>query len=53
MKFWHVTVIDLQDHSKIAFQRKCLTVGEANTLLKAKKEEYSDKTRYMVMKENF
>ena len=53
MKFWHITVLDLQDGSKTVFQRKCLTVGDANTLLKAKKEEYPDKTRYMVLKENF
>ena len=50
MKFWHITVID---GYKIVFQKKCLTVGEANTMFKEKKEEYKDQKSCMVMKENF
>ena len=50
MKFWHVTV--MQGYNTV-FQKKCLTVGEANELLKAKKEEYQGKPEYMVTKDNF
>ena len=50
MKFWYVVVYE---GYAILFQRKCLSVGEANTLLKQKKEEYSDTKRYQVTKESF
>lgn len=49
MKFWHVIV--MEGYTTI-FDRKCLTVGEANELLKQKKEEYPA-PRYAVTKENF
>jgi hypothetical protein len=49
MRFWHITVI--QGYNTI-FQKKCLTVGEANELLKEKKKEYPV-PEYVVMKENF
>ena len=50
MKFWHITVIE--GYTTI-FQKKCLTVGEANDLLKAKKEEYAGNPKVMVLKESF
>jgi hypothetical protein len=49
MKFWYVTV--MKGYTTV-FQRKCLTVGEANDLLKEKKKEYPAPD-YMVTKENF
>ena len=48
MKFWHVIV--MKGYTTI-FDRKCLTVGEANELFKAKKEEYPS-PEYQVSKEN-
>jgi hypothetical protein len=50
MKFWHVTV--MHGYTTV-FQKKCLTVGEANDLLKEKKEEYKGKPEFMVTKDNF
>jgi len=53
MKFWHVTVFAVANkQSKQLFQKRCLTVGEANTLYKEKKEEYPG-PEFMVLRENF
>lgn len=49
MKFWHVTV--MKGYTTV-FTRKCLTVGEANTLFAEKKEEYAS-SEYQVLKEHF
>ena len=49
MKFWHITVIE---KTKTVFSKKCMTVGEANKLLKEMKEKYPS-PQYMVLKENF
>lgn len=53
MKFWHVTVLD--GYSTV-FQKRCLSVQEANELLAEKKAEYPTNTEgheYSVVKENF
>jgi len=49
MKFWHIVV--MKGYTTV-FTRKCLTVAEANELLKAKKEEYPS-PEYQVTKEHF
>jgi hypothetical protein len=53
MKFWHVTVLD---GYATVFQKRCLSVQEANELLKEKKKEYPANTpghEYSVVKDNF
>ena len=49
MKFWHIVV--MKGYTTI-FDRKCLTVGEANTLFEEKKKEYPS-PEYQVLKEHF
>ena len=49
MKFWYVTVFK---NMTTVFQRKCLTVQEANKLFEEKKKEYPA-PEFMVLKENY
>jgi hypothetical protein len=49
MKFWYVTVLE---KSKTIFSKQCMTVQEANTVFKEKKEAYPS-PQYIVMKENY
>jgi len=46
--FWYVTV--MQKYTTV-FNKQCMSVGEANALLKAKKEEYPAKDGYIVTKD--
>lgn len=48
IKYWYVVVMDKY---KTVFQKQCLTVGEANDLLKEMKEKYPKP--YYVTKECF
>ena len=50
MKFWHVVV--MEGYNTI-FDRKCLSVKEANDLYEEKKKEYQGQTKYSVSKELF
>jgi hypothetical protein len=49
MKTWHVIVAE---GYKTLFNKQCLTVEEANKLLKEKKEEYKG-SEYRITKENY
>ncbi len=60
MKFWHVTVFEYVQPTeeggkrKIVerFAKRCMTVGEANTLFAEKKEEFKG-PQFSVLKEHF
>jgi hypothetical protein len=50
MKSWYVIVMKGYE---TLLNKKCLTVKEANDLLKAKKEEYPASKGYSVIKESY
>lgn len=53
MGTWHITVMEAKRGGKQVFgPKKCLTVQEANILLKEMKEKYP-KPEFQVYKENF
>lgn len=49
LRFWNITVFE---GSKTIFTKRCVTVAEANTLLKQKREEFPA-PKYTVLKELF
>jgi hypothetical protein len=50
MKFWHVVV--MEGYNTI-FDRKCLTIQEANMIYDEKKKEYQGQPKFNVSKELF
>ena len=53
----HMKIVDgkevLANGAKQLFTKRCLSVKEANDLLKLKQEEYPDKIKYSVLREQF